>query len=248
MKNSKLYSIPLVAMAMLFIGCEPLATEPSAADNKEEIKDVVEDVKDSIEVKDSLEVKDEPKEITLPLWDGGCDANENDYARFSFPWWYEAECKLTLPEGTEVESKEDKEEPIVEPIICTAQYEPVCGMKDSGLLYTFGNECELGVYGATFKYDGECEKETTSPKPVYEGECTATGEIPEGFSKPDWWIEECLLIVDPIEKSVTPTEPTLLKWEKGCDANENDYTTYSFPYWYEKECGVELPTGTVVYQ
>ncbi len=53
---------------------------------------------------------------------------------------------------------------------CTAQYDPVCGKKDTGIRCitipcpssenkTFGNMCELTNAEAEFLYEGECTKD-----------------------------------------------------------------------------------------
>lgn len=41
------------------------------------------------------------------------------------------------------------------PMMCTMQYDPVCGTKD-GVYKTYGNGCVLGNEGATYQHAGEC--------------------------------------------------------------------------------------------
>ena len=65
------------------------------------------------------------------------------------------------------------------PTMCTMQYAPVCGRKDTGVrcikapcpsfeTKTYGNSCMLGADKAEYLYDGECKNETSvavTPKP-----------------------------------------------------------------------------------
>lgn len=44
-----------------------------------------------------------------------------------------------------------------EPVMCTMQYEPVCGKSPSGETKTYGNSCTMGADKATFLYEGECK-------------------------------------------------------------------------------------------
>ncbi len=41
------------------------------------------------------------------------------------------------------------------PIMCTMQYDPVCGT-EKGVYKTYGNSCVLGAEGATYQHGGEC--------------------------------------------------------------------------------------------
>lgn len=65
------------------------------------------------------------------------------------------------------------------PTMCTMQYAPVCGKKDTGVRCvttpcpsyenkTYGNSCQLAADKAEYLYDGECKDEaptTVAPKP-----------------------------------------------------------------------------------
>lgn len=42
------------------------------------------------------------------------------------------------------------------PVMCTMQYDPVCGVDAKGAYRTYGNSCTLGTEGGTFVHDGEC--------------------------------------------------------------------------------------------
>jgi len=63
------------------------------------------------------------------------------------------------------------------PIICTMQYDPVCGEYETGIRCvttpcpstarkTYGNACQLGAEKAKFLYTGECKTDWTQDKPV----------------------------------------------------------------------------------
>lgn len=46
------------------------------------------------------------------------------------------------------------------PIMCTMQYAPVCGKKDT--IKTYGNSCMLGADKAEYLYEGECKTNTAA--------------------------------------------------------------------------------------
>lgn len=62
------------------------------------------------------------------------------------------------------------------PVMCTMQYEPVCGTTNKGTYTTYGNSCVLGAEGGAYVHDGECtaaELEATSaPAYVPPAQCT----------------------------------------------------------------------------
>ena len=45
------------------------------------------------------------------------------------------------------------------PVMCTMQYDPVCGVDAKGAYRTYGNSCTLGAEGGTFVHEGECTGE-----------------------------------------------------------------------------------------
>lgn len=49
------------------------------------------------------------------------------------------------------------------PVMCTMQYQPVCGKDATGAIKTFGNSCTLGAEKGTFLYAGECTTGATPP-------------------------------------------------------------------------------------
>jgi len=58
-----------------------------------------------------------------------------------------------------------------EQIVCTEQYQPVCGKTSSGVIKTYGNTCMLRAVKATSLYDGECKVtvSTTPAKDLWKG-------------------------------------------------------------------------------
>jgi len=55
--------------------------------------------------------------------------------------------------------------PIEEGILCTQEWNPVCGENDR----TYSNECMAGAAGVTVKYKGECQvgaPGTVAPTPA----------------------------------------------------------------------------------
>ncbi len=42
------------------------------------------------------------------------------------------------------------------PVMCTMQYDPVCGTNEKGAYKTYGNGCTLGAEGGTYQHQGEC--------------------------------------------------------------------------------------------
>lgn len=68
------------------------------------------------------------------------------------------------------------------PITCTQEYDPVCGVVDTGIRCvttpcpssaekTFSNKCFLNVEGAEFLHNGECKPEKSNPTPVMPDDC-----------------------------------------------------------------------------
>ena len=77
------------------------------------------------------------------------------------------------------------------PVMCTMQYAPVCGKKDTGIrcvttpcpsheTKTYGNSCMLGADKAEFLYEGECtggSTVTVTPKPPVSVDTSTTIDI-----------------------------------------------------------------------
>ncbi|HRH55626.1 MAG TPA: hypothetical protein PK609_02050 [Candidatus Paceibacterota bacterium] len=42
------------------------------------------------------------------------------------------------------------------PVMCTMQYQPVCGTDMNGKYKTYGNSCTLGAENGTYQHEGEC--------------------------------------------------------------------------------------------
>lgn len=42
------------------------------------------------------------------------------------------------------------------PVMCTMQYDPVCGTTAKGVYKTYSNGCTLGAEGGTYQHQGEC--------------------------------------------------------------------------------------------
>lgn len=79
-------------------------------------------------------------------------------------------------------------------IMCTMQYDPVCGVDAKGAYRTYGNSCTLGAEGGTFVHEGECtgdegqvpeEPGETVVQPTAPSIPEATATVPMVESEPD---------------------------------------------------------------
>lgn len=77
-----------------------------------------------------------------------------------------AACAIAVSIPSLTQAREDT-------VMCTLQYQPVCGMKD-GAYRTFGNSCALGAEKATFVHEGECSQGGYAPSPAYVPPATCT--------------------------------------------------------------------------